>query len=228
MPEQTPVTLNHFGLASFTPAYWTLPADARRDVRCGWLERLRNGTDAVHLYQTFGLGGTADLLMWTAVRQADRAAPARFFRALAEAVQPYRAFIRFGDPLWGFTRPSQYTKTRSTQELEPFQGGRGTFLVVYPFVKSAEWYLAPREQRHEMMMGHIKVGKQYPEITQLLLYSFGLQDQEFVVVYEMADVQQFSRLVEELRGTAARPYTVRDWPLHAGIRQTEAELETWL
>ncbi len=30
------------------------------------------------------------------------------------------------------------------------------------------------------MNEHIRNGKQYREVTQLLLYSFGLQDQEFV------------------------------------------------
>ncbi len=230
MPEQTPVTLNHFGLVKTTPAYWALSAEARRDVRCGWLERLRNGVDAVHCYQTFGLDGAADLLVWTAKREADEGAAAKpFFAALAAAAQPARQYFSFGEPLWGFTRPSQYTKTRSTQELDPFESKpRAPYLVVYPFVKSAPWYLASREERGRMMMSHIKVGKQYPEITQLLLYSFGLQDQEFVVVYETENLREFSRLVEELRGNEARPFTLRDWPLHAGVHQSDAELERWL
>jgi len=228
MAEQTPITLNHFAPATFTPAYWALAPGARAEVRRAWLDRLNHGVDALHLYQTFGLGQGADLLLWTAMRHADATAPARFFAALAAAAAPSRPYITLGSPLWGFTRPSQYTKTRSTQELDPFTGGRARYLVVYPFVKSAEWYLSSREERGRMMGGHIKVGKQYPEITQLLLYSFGLQDQEFVVVYEMDDLRQFSGLVEELRGTEARPFTVRDWPLHAGVRQSSEELATWL
>jgi chlorite dismutase len=80
-----------------------------------------------------------------------------------------------------------------------------------------------------MMMGHIKVGKQYKEITQLLLYSFGLQDQEFVVVYETHDITRFMELVNELRATEVRRYTARDWPLHTGIHQPDAEaLARWL
>jgi chlorite dismutase len=79
------------------------------------------------------------------------------------------------------------------------------------------------------MAGHIKVGKQHSEITQLLLYSFGLQDQEFVVVYETDDLRRFLVLVEELRGTEVRPYTERDWPLHVGLHQARPEaLAAWL
>ena len=40
--------------------------------------------------------------------------------------------------------------------------------------------LMDRETRQGMMNEHIRVGRQYPEISQLLLYSTGLQDQEFV------------------------------------------------
>src|SRR5262249_47087106 len=145
MAEQTPVTLNHFGLVRTSPAYWALSADDRRDVRCGWLERLRKGVDAVHLYQAFGLDGANDLITWTAKRGDDAKA---FFAAHAAAVQPVRQYLTFGEPLWGFTRPSQYTKTRSTQELDPFEArDRASYLIVYPFVKTTPWYLTPREER---------------------------------------------------------------------------------
>jgi chlorite dismutase len=71
-----------------------------------------------------------------------------------------------------------------------------------------------------MMNEHIRIGKQYREITQLLLYSFGLQDQEFVVVYETDDLSLFSKLVYDLRATEARRYTKADTPLHTGVLVT--------
>jgi chlorite dismutase len=74
-----------------------------------------------------------------------------------------------------------------------------------------------REARQGMMNEHIRIGKQYTEIGQLLLYSFGLQDQEFVVVYEMEDLTLFSQLVHELRSTEGRRFTERDTPLHMAI-----------
>ena len=71
-----------------------------------------------------------------------------------------------------------------------------------------------RDARQGMMNEHIRIGHQYPEIKQLLLYSFGLQDQEFVVVYETDDLPQFSDLVNELRGAEGRRYTERDTPAY--------------
>ena len=88
---------------------------------------------------------------------------------------------------------------------------------MYPFTKTADWYLFGRETRQGMMNEHIRIGKQYREIKQLLLYSFGLQDQEFVVTYETDDLEMFSKLVYDLRDTEARRYTKEDTPLHTGV-----------
>jgi chlorite dismutase len=229
MAEQTPETLNHFAMLSFTDAYWRLPPEARRSVRDGLLSRLRTAVDAVHLYQLSALESRADLLVWSASTSASAEASARFFAGWAAAIAPAREQITCRDLLWGYTRPSQYTKVRSTQELDPFAPSRQPYLIVYPFVKTAEWYLLSREKRQALMAGHISIGTQYKDITQLLLYSFGLQDQEFVVVYETEDLRRFLDLVNQLRGTEARVYTARDWPLHVGIYQPDAEaLASWL
>lgn len=91
------------------------------------------------------------------------------------------------------------------------------YLIVYPFVKTHEWYQHPVEERRRMMTGHIRIGKQHEGIDQLLLYSTGLQDQEFVVAYESADLSAFSALVVDLRMTEARLYTERDTPVYVGI-----------
>jgi chlorite dismutase len=151
-----------------------------------------------------------------------------FFERFACATNPHRHLLAPVNFLWGFTKPSQYTKTRSTQEIDPFAEQRKPYLVMYPFVKTVSWYLMSRETRQGMMNEHIRIGKQYPEITQLLLYSFGLQDQEFVVVYETADLGQFSDLVYELRDSEARRYTERDTPLYTAIYYPpEKTLSLW-
>ncbi len=74
------------------------------------------------------------------------------------------------------------------------------------------------------MNEHIRVGHQYPEIKQLLLYSFGVQDQEFIVVYEMATLYRFSELVNELRSSDVRVYTERDTPVYTGVWRSPQEM----
>ena len=50
-----------------------------------------------------------------------------------------------------------------------------------------------------MMAEHIAIGRRYPEITINTAYSFGLDDQEFVVSFECDDPGEFLDLVQELR-----------------------------
>jgi chlorite dismutase len=228
MPEETPRTLNHFSIFAFKDAYWTLSAEARAKFHTAWLAGLRAAAHTVNLYQVFPAEGRADLLVWSALAAEDKNATANFFEAFAKATNPFRAYLQITTSLWGYTRPSQYTKTRSTQEIDPFAEERKPYLVMYPFVKTIDWYLMSREARQGMMNEHIRIGKQYEEITQLLLYSFGVQDQEFVVVYETEDLPRFSDLVNELRSTEGRRYTLRDTPLHTAIyHPAEETLALW-
>ena len=63
------------------------------------------------------------------------------------------------------------------------------------------------------MQGHIKVGREYPVGRQLnTSYSFGLDDQEFVVAFETDDPADFLDLVQRLRTTESSAYTLRDTP----------------
>jgi chlorite dismutase len=229
MPESTPQTFNHFALVGFSDRHWSVPAAERHRGLCHWIESLKGEVDALHLYQTFGVEASSDLLVWSAIAGDDLGIPARFFARFAETLAPLRAHVSLRTALWGFTQSSQYTRTRSRQEIDPFVSERLPYLVMYPFTKTSAWYQHDRDARRDMMMEHIKIGKQYEDITQLLLYSTGLQDQEFVVVYETQDLLRFSRLVTDLRSTAGRPYTERDTPLHTAIHQTGLEaLQRWL
>ncbi|HLF27457.1 MAG TPA: chlorite dismutase family protein [Anaerolineae bacterium] len=228
MPEETPRTLNHFALLAFKDAYWTLAPEARTEFRREWLAGLRKAAHKVDVYQVFPTESGSDVLVWSAVPVEAKNATAEFFERFACATNPYRAYLQLENTLWGYTRPSQYTKTRSTQEIDPFAATRQAYLVIYPFIKTIDWYLMSRDARQGMMNEHIRIGKQYEDITQLLLYSFGVQDQEFVVVYETDDLLRFSDLVNELRGTEVRRYTQRDTPLHTAIyHPAEETLALW-
>ena len=219
-------TLNHFSLFSFKDAYWSLSAEQRAEFQKNWLTALCDAARKVDIFQ--GTEHDVDLVVWSAIEVNDNRDAAAFFEKFTKSLTPHRHLIEQKDSLWGFTRPSQYSKARSKQEIDPFSAERRTYLVIYPFSKTTEWYLMSREARQGMMNEHIRIGKQYDEISQLLLYSFGLQNQEFVVVYETDDLARFSDLVNELRDTEARRYTLRDTPLHTAIyHPAEETLALW-
>jgi chlorite dismutase len=189
MAEQTPETLNHFATLSFTEDYWKLPQESRREVRDDFLSRPQE------------IGGRGASLPACRAGEPGRSADLDRLRlglTRGESLLLRRMGLRAGagPPVpqqqrraVGLHPPSQYTKSRSTQELDPFAPTREPYLIVYPFVKTPEWYLLDREKRGELMAGHIKTGTQYKDITQLLVYCFGLQDQEFIVAYETEDMR---------------------------------------
>jgi chlorite dismutase len=219
-------TLSHYAFVAFKDAYWSLTSFERASFHKKWLAALRLAAQNVDVYQATQSG--LDLVVWSACLADDKQAAASFFEKFTQANSSCRDLIEIKDSLWGFTRPSQYSKARSKQEIAPFSVDRKPYLVIYPFSKTTEWYLMSREARQGMMNEHIRIGKQYEDISQLLLYSFGLQNQEFVVVYETDDLARFSDLVNELRDTEARRYTLRDTPLHTAIyHPAEETLALW-
>jgi chlorite dismutase len=106
------------------------------------------------------------------------------------------------------TKPSEYSD-ESRLEVRP---AHARYLFVYPFVKTREWYRMAPDERWGVMQEHIKVGREYPEIDLNTSYSFGLDDQEFVVAFETDDPSSFLDLVQRLRTTEASAYTKRDTP----------------
>ena len=63
-----------------------------------------------------------------------------------------------------------------------------------------------------MMDEHVRVGRKYPTIRLNTTYSYGLDDQEFVVAFEGDNPAEFLDLVMELREVEASSYTLRDTP----------------
>jgi len=90
--------------------------------------------------------------------------------------------------------------------------GKKPYLFVYPFVKTREWYALPKAKRQEMMDEHITIGNRYPSVRLNTTYSYGLDDQEFVVAFETHKPEDFLDLVMELREAAASRYTKQDTP----------------
>jgi chlorite dismutase len=100
---------------------------------------------------------------------------------------------------------------------------RRKYLFVYPFVKTHEWYQLPKEDRQRLMNEHFTIGHRFPEVKISTAYSFGLDDQEFVLGFETDDPGAFLDLVMELRESEARPFTERDTPIFSCVSKPVAE-----
>ncbi len=210
-------TLSHISVLSFEPAFWDLAESERLSVEDELRVALTGAADAVHLYRTFGTRAGSDALVWSSVNVEAPDAPARFFESFADSLRPFRGHVRLVDVLWGLTGESEYSRRASERAIDPFQPRSRQYFIVYPFAKTQAWYATDPEERREMMAEHIRVGLSHADIEQQLLYCTGLQDHEFVVVYETDDLAAFTALVSELRRTEARAYTLLDAPVHVGV-----------
>ena len=168
-----------------------------------------------HAYSTLGLKADAQLMLWwkssNAVTVQDTLGA-----LLATGLGRY---CEIGHSLWGLTRPSIYTKRRTTQEQAVDETTRLKYLVVYPFSKTIEWYLMSRDARQGMMNEHMRIGHDFGDVRQVLLYTTGLDDQEFIVAYETESLERHQDLVIALRSTEARRYTLRDTPIFTAVHR---------
>ena len=82
------------------------------------------------------------------------------------------------------TKISPYSESQARPEICTSER---KYLFVYPLDKKREWYRLPLSERRRVMAEHIEIGRSYPEITINTSYSFGIDDQEFVVSFEGDD-----------------------------------------
>jgi chlorite dismutase len=160
-----------------------------------------------HLLQSFSLIGTrgdADLMLVAECENLDRVH--EFHVVLGQSGLAKWSQIPYS--FLGMRKTSEYSDEQRAIP-RPF---RGKYLFVYPFVKTRAWYALPADERWKIMQGHIQVGREYPMVDNHTTYSFGLDDQEFVVAFDTDDVGAFLDLVQRLRTTEASAYTLRDTP----------------
>jgi len=191
-----------------------------RDERCRSAEEFCAALSArsevtTFTYSMIGLKAGVDIMLWSlapSVEALEEKIAAALRTGMGTWMAPRQTFL-------GIIRPSQYVKRPTPQEQSLFSGERSKYLVVYPFTKSADWYLLSQEERQTVMNEHMKIGHRYQQVRQLLAYSFGVDDMDFLVAYETDDLAAFGDLVRELRGTESRRSTVRDTPIMTGIHR---------
>ena len=178
-------------------------------------------------YTTVGMRGDTDLMLWRICYQLEDLQQmttdllATDLGNYLSMPYSYLAMTKRSTYLIGHEHEGQ---ADSRGQLRP---GQHKYLFVYPFVKSREWYLLKPATRQGIMNEHITVGHKYPSIKLNTTYSFGLDDQDFVVAFEGDQPEDFVDLVMELRDTEGSRYTARDTPIFTCIlKDFNAMLDT--
>jgi chlorite dismutase len=174
-----------------------------------WAER-----NLVRCYSTMGTRGDVDFMVWQVSYELDD---------IQEMASELMGTTMAG---WLATPFSYLSMTKHSVYVEKYSGpgqdkftrltiapGAHRYLFVYPLTKVREWYGLSAEERQQAMNEHIATGRTYPSIKLNTTYSFGLDDQEFVLSFEGDDPGEFLDLVQELRPSVSSAYTLTDVPI---------------
>ena len=216
MTEQVRRDFVKYSFFKVDPAWRLLPEKERQGSKAQFAEVLNEFSDRVSMssYSMVGTRGDADFLLWKVSEEL-------------EAINELMARVNHTDLAPYLTMPYSYlAMTRRSPYIDDHkhEGQEGTgsatmriigrkYLFIYPFVKTHEWYQLPKEERQALMNEHFVIGHKYPDVKISTAYSFGLDDQEFVLGFETDDPASFLDLVTDLRESEARPYTERDTPI---------------
>jgi chlorite dismutase len=167
-------------------------------------------------YSLMGTRADVELLLWQIAESIEP------FQELATAIQatPMGSYLTMVISYLSQTKRSIYEIKEIPGEDEErliISPSEAKYLFVYPFLKTRQWYKSPMEERQRMMDEHIRVGRKYASVKLNTTYSFGLDDQEFVLGFETDEPADFLDLVQDLRETDASLYTLRDTPLYSCI-----------
>ena len=171
-------------------------------------------------YSTLGLKSNVDFMLWRISFEVEP------LQAMASEMNKSMLgrYLDVPQSFLAMTKHSQYVSEHVHEGQEGRRlrivPGKRPFLFVYPFVKTRDWYLLSFAERQRIMNEHIAIGHKYPRVKINTTYSFGLDDQDFVVAFEAEKPEEFLDLVQDLRETESSKYTVRDTPMYTCKRSS--------
>jgi len=194
---------------------WRWMADLAKEESARELENvMQNLPVRIRTYSTLGLRDDSDFLIWfmsESLEDIQDAISKIYLTVVGKYIIPSKVYL-------SSTRQSMYAKKNRTHS---FVGGLEAkkYTVVYPFIKTREWYLLPLEQRKQMMDEHIKVSEKYPQVELNTTYSFGIHDQDFMLAFESDDLNVFQDLIMDLRGTKVSGFVQVDTPMIVCVKK---------
>jgi len=169
-------------------------------------------------YDVSAMRADADVMVWLHGAKPE---------ALQAAVRDIRRSGLFAatDIVWsamGVHREAEFAKSHTpafSRGVEP-----STWLCVYPFVRSYEWYLLPADERGKMLRDHGLLGRDFPQVISNTVSSFALGDWEWILGLEAPELVDLVDLMRHLRATDARNHVREEIPFYTGRRITAAEI----
>src|SRR5213080_2490929 len=214
----------HFSFYKLDRAFRLLPEPEREAAIAEFaaIVEEHGGRFPIRAYTMFGIRADADFMLWKVSERLED------FQELATALHgsPLGPHLDTPYAYLSMTRRSQYVKGegRSMHKRGRIMWDPDSrYLLIYSMVKTRAWYQLSKPARQGIMNEHIATGHQFPTVKINTTYSFGIDDQEFVVAFETDHVGDFLDLMMTLRETEASLYTERDTPIFTCISCTVEE-----
>jgi chlorite dismutase len=217
-----------FSFYKILPEWKRLPAAERAAMKAAFVEVIERwnkpGEFLTLTYSTVGTRGDVDMCVWSICYSVEE-----INRMRSELLStPLGGYLETPHSFLSMTKRSQYQIDREDESEGEGRGairpGGHKYIFVYPFWKTRPWYLLSLEERRRLMEEHIRVGLAYPRVKLNTTYSFGIDDQEFVVAFETNFPEDFVDLVQQLRETEISMYTLKDFPIFSCVRVTPADM----
>ncbi len=201
---------------------WRWMADLAKEESAKEVEIvIKNSGIMFRSYSNLGLRDDADFLFWFAAKTVEeiQVVIEKLYKTVfGKYIIPSRTYL-------SCTRPSIYVKEGKAHGfvtgIEPKK-----HVIVYPFTKTRDWYLLPKEKRQEIMDEHIEVSKKYPQVILNTTYSFGIHDEDFMLAFEVDDIRDFQDLIMDLRETQVTTYVKNDIPMIVCVKKDIISLIT--
>ncbi len=204
----------NYSFYQLDPMFRRLPADERRTAAAEFLDLVRTweASDDLILrtYSLVGLRAGVDFMLWRI------AFDPLCFQAMEAAIRRSKlgAYLTQVHSFLSLQRRSEYVnRMKGAGEGVELLPGQGKFLFVYPFSKTRPWFLLSPHARQGMMDEHIAASAPFKGVHLNTSFSYGIDDQDFVVAFDSDYPQEFVDLVGRLRYTEASVYTLRDTPM---------------
>src|SRR5260370_9619647 len=221
-PERRQVV--RFAFYKLDNAWRRLSAERQADSKLEFGAAIEgvSGSLLLRRYVLVGIRGDADFLLWQVAEDLESLV------ALQTALTrtDLGAYLTLPYSYLAMTRRSIYEFPEDPNQATRLviQPSDARYLFVYPFTKTRAWYLLPKLERQAMMDEHVRIGRQYPSIRLNTTYSYGLDDQQFIVAFEVDNPADFLDLVMEVRESRASSYTLRDTPTFTCVQMSLSDL----
>src|SRR5438552_2560649 len=213
-----------FAFYKLDSAWRRLPAERQASAKLefGGTSRSFAGRLLLRPYGLVGIRCDCDFLLWQVAEDLD---------SLVALQTPHnrtdlRAYLAVPYSYLAMTRRSiyEFPEDPSQPSRLVIRPSEARYLFVYPFIKTRAWYMLPKAERQTMMDEHVRIGRKYPSIRLNTTYSYGLDDQEFIVVFEGDNPSDFLDLVMELRESKASSYTLKDTHTYTCVQMSLCDM----